>query len=187
MTPAVLDANVLFAAVLRDTLVQLAVSGVYRAHWTEQIHEEWMRNVLLKRESITRAQLERTRFLMKLHLPQARVEINPALVESLILPDPDDRHVLAAAIVAQAEIIVTFNLADFPAATLKNYGVRALSPDAFLLELFPQNSTRIVSALAVQRARLRNPPQSPAEFTQSLARQGLTQFAAALAPFEAQL
>ena len=186
MKRSVLDANVLFSAVLRDMFVQLALDGAFQAFWTDEIHNEWTRNVLLKRNA-TPAQLQRTRYLMELHLPDARVENYQSLIETLALPDADDRHVLAAAISARAESIVTFNLADFPAATLRVYGVKAVHPDLFLLKLLDENAAKVVDSLRKQRQRLRDPPQSVAEFLATLERQNLPAFTAKLRQLEAEI
>ena len=187
MTPAVLDANVLFPADLRNTLMYLTVAGAFAARWTAQIHEEWMRNVLKTRPDLTRAALERTRRLMDRHALDALVEGYEPLVPTLALPDPDDRHVLAAAIHASAPVIVTWNIKDFPRRVLEPYGIEARTPDEFLLSIWPTQRSEILSGLRIQRASLVNPPQSPAQFLESLERQGLTQFVAALRAHESEL
>ena len=110
----VYDANVLYPAQLRDLLMRLTVDGLVRAHWSEQIHEEWIRNVLSNHPDVRRADLRRTRQLMERALPDARVKGYEHRLPDLTLPDPDDRHVLAAAIEVDATYIVTFNLKDFP-------------------------------------------------------------------------
>ena len=132
----VYDANVLYPAQLRDLLMRLAVSGLVRAHWSDQIHEEWMGNVLVNRPDLRQEQLDRTRALMERALPSARVEGYEQHMASISLPDPDDRHVVAAAIEAKAEVIVTFNLRDFPESVFDPLGLKALHPDAFVLSLF---------------------------------------------------
>ena len=115
----VYDANVLFPAQLRDLLMRLAVAGLVRTHWSEKIHEEWMEGVLVSRPDLRREQLERTRTLMEQALPSARVEGYERHVASISLPDPNDRHVVAAAMEVEAEVIVTFNLRDFPQSVLQ--------------------------------------------------------------------
>lgn len=112
------DANVLYPAQLRDLLIRLAVGGLVRAHWTDAIHEEWIRNVLADYSDITREELRRTRRLIEQALPAGRIEGYEHRISSLSLPDPDDRHILAAAIEIGADAIVTFNLDDFPASRL---------------------------------------------------------------------
>ena len=108
-------------------------------------------------------------------------------IETLHLPDANDRHVLAAAIAAKASVIVTNNVRDFPASALAPHGVQTRQPDKFLCELWRGNAPDILACLHRQRARLQKPPQSASDFLQALTRQGLTQFALTLQPFEAQL
>ena len=113
---AVYDACVLYPAPLRDLLLRLALTDLFRARWTERIHEEWMRSVQRDRPDLTPEQLQRTRELMDLSVPGCLVTGYEGLIENLNLPDPDDRHVLAAAIRCQAGVIVTYNLKDYPQA-----------------------------------------------------------------------
>lgn len=111
---AVYDACVLYPAPLRDLLMWLALSGRFRARWTQEIHGEWKRNLLKNRTDLTMEQLDRTSELMDRAIPDACVCDYEALITGLSLPDPNDRHVLAAAIRCGAGVIVTFNLKDFP-------------------------------------------------------------------------
>ena len=122
---ALYDACVLYSAALRDLLMRLALTDLFRARWTDEIHDEWIRNVLANRPDLKREQLERTRTLMNAHVRDCLVNGYEDLIEGLDLPDPDDRHVLAAAIRTRASVIVTFNLDDFPADYLAKYGVEA--------------------------------------------------------------
>ena len=110
------DANVLYPAQLRNLLMHLALIGVFRAKWSAEVHEEWIRNLLINRADLTRTKLERTRQLMDKAAPDALVRGYEHLIPGLALPDPNDRHVLAAAIRAGASVIVTCNLADFSAS-----------------------------------------------------------------------
>ena len=184
---AVLDANVLFPLMLRDVFVSLAALDVFDARWTNQIHDEWIRNVLKSNPGAARETLENTRRLMDLHVPNALVEGFEPLIETLSLPDPNDRHVLAAAIQAHAPTIVTWNLKDFPAPILTAHDIRAVSPDVFAVELLEQSSNEVIRALAAQRRRLKNPPQTPTQFLETLSRQKLKRFVASLEPFKDQL
>ena len=95
---ALYDACVLYPAPLRDLLVRLGGSGLFRARWTNQIHDEWICNVLENRADLSRERLERTRDLMNEHIFDSLVTGYEDLIPSLELPDADDRHVLAAAI-----------------------------------------------------------------------------------------
>jgi hypothetical protein len=94
---AIYDACVLYPASLRDFLLRLAMTELFRARWTDHIHGEWMRSVLNNRKDLTAGQLERTRQLMDQAVPDCLVTDYEDLIDSLELPDPDDRHVLAAA------------------------------------------------------------------------------------------
>lgn len=181
------DANVLYPAFLRDLLIQLAMQNVVQARWTNQIHDEWTRNVLKNRPDISPQALTRTRHLMNFHVPRATVEDYESLIETLQLPDENDRHVLAAAIRAGAKFILTFNLKDFPAPLLTEHAIQAIAPEAFLGELFVSNRGEMLAALQAQRSRMRNPPQTPTQFLQTALRQGVPSFVAALAPFQDQL
>ena len=106
---AVYDANILYPAPLRDLFVRIAQSGLVQAKWTETIHEEWIRNVLKNRQDTTLERLTRTRQLMDTAVRDCLVTGYEILIDSMTLPDPNDRHVLAAAIRAGADAIVTFN------------------------------------------------------------------------------
>jgi predicted nucleic acid-binding protein len=104
---AVLDANILYPAPLRDLFIRLAQAGLMRAKWTHAIHDEWMRNVLKDNPHLSAERLARTRTLMDEAIRDCLVTGHEELIASLSLPDPDDCHVLAAAIHAGAEVIVT--------------------------------------------------------------------------------
>jgi len=171
---AVLDACVLYPPALRDILMWLAVVVAYEPRWTEEIHAEWMRNVLADRPDVTGAQLERTRRLMDKTNPKSLVSGYEHLVPTLTLPDENDRHVFAAAIEAQASVIVTFNLKDFPRQALSPYGIRALAPDAFLQTLLSQNPPRSLLGLQQHRASLHHPAKTVEEYLASMTAQGLT-------------
>jgi len=167
--------------------MQLAMLDLFRAHWTADIHAEWMRNVAADRPDIDPAQLERTRELMDAHVRDCLVEGYENLIPSIELPDEDDRHVLAAAIVAGADVIVTYNLKDFPSDTLNPYGIEAQHPDEFVAHLIDIAPTQVCAAVATIRARLQRPPRTAIEYIDILERQRLPQTAAALRDFEHQL
>ena len=170
---ALLDANVLYPAELRSFLMYLAVPGVYRAKWSNDIHEEWMSNLLLNRPDLTRTQLERTRELMDKNAPDALVTGYEALIPSLSLPDAKDRHVLAAAIQGKAGLIVTNNLRDFPAESLQEFEIEAQSPDEFVLNLLDLAAEEVYEAAEAHRHSLKNPAKRVAEDLSTLESQGL--------------
>ena len=103
---ALLDANILYPAGLRDVLLRLADQYLYAPLWSADIHAEWIRSVLADRPDLTEGMLERTRMVMDRHFPEAVVTGYTARAAGLDLPDPDDLHVLAAAIEGGAEPVL---------------------------------------------------------------------------------
>lgn len=184
---AVYDACVLYPAPLRDFLMWLGLSGRFRARWSEQIHEEWKRNLLKNRPDLTREQLDRTSALMGQAIPDSLVVGYEALIPGLGLPDPDDRHVLAAAIRCNASVIVTFNQKDFPDDILAPFGIEAQHPDEFVENLFDLDQAGVVAAAQRQRGLLKNPPMDVDIYLEMLLRQGLVQTVKALSTYHAIL
>ena len=180
---AVYNANILYPAPLRDLFIRLAQAGGVQAKWTETIHDEWIRNVLKNNPQLTKERLERTRILMNESVRDCLVSGYEDLIDSLVLPDPDDRHVLAAAIRAEATIIVTYNLKDFPKAILAPFQMEAVHPDDFLLSLLDEVPGLVCSVVINQREGLRNPPKTAKELLATLESQGLTQSVTRLRPF----
>jgi predicted nucleic acid-binding protein len=183
----VYDACVLYPAPLRDLLMRLALTDLYRARWSDQIHEEWITAVLRNRPDLSRAQLERTRSLMNAHVRDALVEGHQSLIPALELPDPDDRHVLAAAIQCGADLIITFNLDDFPEQALASYGIGACHPDPFLVDQLNLDAERVCLAMRQHRASLRNPPKTVEECLATMEEQGLSSFSQAVGHYAAEL
>lgn len=142
--------------VLRDTLLTLAEAELFRPLWSEAILDEVRRNVIAKRK-VDPALFDRTLALMNAAFEGAMVDDWLPITVELDLPDPDDRHVFAAAIVSGAQAVVTFNLADFPAKRLEAHHVDAVHPDAFLLDQLDLAPTKVLTALARQAQRFRKP------------------------------
>ena len=165
----------LYPAELRNLLMHLALIGLFRAKWSADVHEEWISNLLKKRPDLTRSKLERTRMLMDKHAVDALVTGYEDLMPGLDLPDPDDRHVLAAAIRGHADVIVTMNLRDFPSDTIGSFGIEAQHPDEFVLHLLDLAPGAVVAAAQNHRQSLEDPPKTVAEYLEMLERQGLTQ------------
>ncbi len=176
----VYDACGLYPAPLRDLLMHLALTDLYRAKWSPAIHDEWIRNVLSDRPDLSPAQLRRTRELMDAHVRDALVTDYEDLIPPLTLPDPDDRHVLAAAIRSGASVIVTFNLRDFPASALAPHGLEAQHPDAFLQTQLDRAPDLVQAAVRRHRASLRNPSRTVTEYLTTLKAQGLLRTVARL-------
>ncbi|MBB6253490.1 PIN domain-containing protein [Nitrospirillum iridis] len=184
---ALLDANVLYPAPMRDLLMQLAVMDVFHAKWSADIHREWIEALMRTQPYRDRAKLEQTRDQMDRATRDCVVTGYQGLIASLTLPDPNDRHVLAAAIKGRCDAIVTQNLADFPEAALAPYGIEALHPDDFLLNQMSLDPAAFCTAVAKVRARLKNPPYSVEDYLATLTRQGLVATAGELRQYAALL
>ncbi|WP_309710669.1 PIN domain-containing protein [Armatimonas sp.] len=181
-----LDANVLYPAPLRDFLLQLAYADFFDPKWSEEIQDEWTRNVLANRSDLTAAQMSYTRDAMKRAFPTAIVTGYEFLIAQLT-NHPKDAHVLAAAIQGKAQCIVTFNLKDFPATALIPYGVEAIPPDEFALSLYHGNPEDVIATLGRHRAKLTRPPKSAREYVDSLEHCGLIKTAKHLREHEDEI
>lgn len=176
----VYDACVLYPAPLRDLLMHLALTDLYRARWSNMIHDEWIRNVHASRPDLAVTRLEQTRDLMNRAVRDCLVSGFEYLIDGIIVPDMNDRHVVAAAIHSGANLIVTFNLKDFPAAALAPYNLTAQHPDDFVLDLLDLYPSRVLEAVANHRRSLRNPPKTVSEYLDTILKQGLPQTVAML-------
>jgi predicted nucleic acid-binding protein len=164
---ALLDANVLFPAALCDTLLRAHAADLYRMFFSEMILEEVRRN-LVKTGRTTEAQAERRIAAMRQYFPEAIVTRFERLIPAMS-NHPKDRHVLAAAVAAHAQVIVTSNLRDFPETALDPFGIEAQSPDTFLLHLYDLHPPALEQLLREQAADLRNPPLTVMEVIDELA------------------
>jgi hypothetical protein len=173
---AVYDACVLYPFHLRNLLVQLGVERLAEPRWTDEIHDEWIRNLVRNVPAQSAELLTLTRDLMNRVVPTANVTGYAHLIPAIELPDRDDRHVVAAGIAAGASILVTWNLRDFPAAELRKHGLRKLSPDAFLMEIYDATPKMMAAAVANARSNLRKSAISAADFVEALRRQKLKRF-----------
>jgi hypothetical protein len=176
----VYDACVLYPTPLRDLLIRIALTGVVRARWTEQILNECFRNILADRPDLSAENLARTRVAMNRAIPDVLVTGYESLIAGVSLPDPDDRHVVAAAIRAGAQAIITQNLRDFPKDKLEPFGLEAVHPDDFVLNSIDLAPARIGAAVEAQAAALKSPPKTRAELLDTLQQNGLVQTVARL-------
>jgi hypothetical protein len=187
-----LDANVLYPAFLRDVLLRLALAGLFRPSWSERVQDEWMRNVLARRPDLTRERLMHTRRHMERAFPDASVSVPASSATGPYahvpsLPDPDDEHVLHAALGAGAADIATFNLRDFPTDVLGPLGVRAVHPDELLRSFLHKHTQRSLGVMRSHRALLKRPPLSPQDYAALFARAGLGESAALLRRYIGEL
>ena len=165
--------------------MHLVERDLFRAKWTEDIHQEWIGSLLRNRPALKRSQLERTRDLMNKHAEGCLVTNYEDLVPTLQLPDKDDRHVLAAAIRGRADVIVTSNLNDFPHHTLAKFGIEAQHPDQFITYLLDLAPSAVCTAAKRHRESLKNPPKTVDEYLETLEAAGLPQTVAGLKQFAA--
>jgi predicted nucleic acid-binding protein len=171
----VYDACVLYPFHLRNLLVQLAVDGLVAARWTDAIHDEWIRN-LVKAGNVSRERLLATRDLMKAVLPEADVRDYKRHEDALVLPDPNDHHVLAAAIEARASIILTWNLKHFPETETAKHNIAVRDPDSFLTALWREDAEMVAAVVDAARANLRLSEPTAEEYLQALEGQRLKAF-----------
>lgn len=165
----------------------LALSGRFRARWMEQINDEWVRNLLKNRPDLDPVNLQRTVRCMNAAVPDALVTGHDALIGGLALPDPDDHHVLAAAIRCGASVIVTFNERDFPEDRLAPFGVEVQHPDEFIDNLFDLDQAAVIAAAQKHRHTLKNPPVDADRYLEILQKQGLIRTVKSLSGFRTVL
>jgi predicted nucleic acid-binding protein len=180
---AFFDACVFYPAPLRDLLIQLATTGLFRAKWTNQIHDEWIRNLLANRPDLDKEKLQRTRTLMNESVLDCLVTGYEQLIPCVDLPDPNDRHVLAAAIVSRSDAIVTTNLKHFPMEKLAPFNIEPIHPDEFIFNQFGLNQAKVITAVGKIRSRLRNPELNSEEYLSKLLKLELSKTVKALETF----
>jgi predicted nucleic acid-binding protein len=171
----VYDACTLYPAPIRDLLVRLGLTGHCQVKWSRQIMDECFRSIAKQRPDLKLEQLARSRELLDRAIPDVHVTGHESLIEGITgLPDPNDRHVVAAAIRCGAQVIVTFNIKDFPKTVLARYGMEAQHPDDFVRDLIGLNAATVAQVVRSQAAALKNPPRTLSEVLERLRDQGLT-------------
>jgi predicted nucleic acid-binding protein len=173
----VLDASVLYPVRKKEVLLRFAQRGLYRARWSATIMEEWVRNA--KADSPEQSiGIDRHVSAIEEHFPECWVSGFEPLIEGLTLPDPDDRHVLAAAIRCSAQHIVTDNLKHFPDKILENHDMTAITADDFLSNTFDLYISEAIQVLRQLREIKTKPPFTSSEFIIDLTKKGLPKLAA---------
>jgi predicted nucleic acid-binding protein len=170
------DANVFYSILMTDLILSLGEVGLFRPRWTNEIHEEWIRNVLEDQPERKREDLERRRAFMDQAIDHDLIEGYERHIPNLNLPDPDDCHVLAAAIEAGAQIILTHNLRDFPAAVMTSFGISALHPDEFLCRQMKMESALVMEVIEKMRLKRKRPEISREQLLSKLARLSIPDF-----------
>jgi predicted nucleic acid-binding protein len=151
---ALFDANILLSMTLTDLVVEGAYQGLFKARWSADIHAEWIRSLLNRNAAFDPAKLDRRRGFMDTRSDGSLVTGYQHLIPILTLPDPNDRHVLAAAITGACEWLVTFDLLDFPPPILAAYGVTPIHPDAFFMDCAATNEAAIIATVGACRGRM---------------------------------
>lgn len=172
--PAFFDACAIYGITLSDLFLRLADEGVFRPLWSESVLDEVRRNTI--RGGVDAVGIDRRLTMMRTYFPDALVTGHEELIAGLTC-DPKDRHVLAAAVRAGADVLVTFNLRDFPPTSLAALDIEAVHPDDFLLDqldLFPGIVTRVLREIAEDYV---DPPQTVADVLDTLRRAGAPRFA----------
>ena len=180
MDAVLLDANVFYSAPIRDIFIELATQRLRPIRWTESIQDEWISTLRKNRPDLDHRKFERVRKLMEAETENALIYNYEYLMNRIALPDPNDRHVLAAAIVGNCKIIVTQNLRDFPEDILLPYGIVAQSPDEYLLHQCQLQPDEFCAVLRTIKHRLTRPSYSVPTYLANLTRSGLTETAAEL-------
>lgn len=173
MILALLDANVIYPAPIRDLLLSLAEEDLFKPFWSDKIHQEWRRNLLKNRPDLDPKRIDRTIILMNQAFPDASIEGYKDRIEDLYLKDPDDRHVLAAALEAKVDYLVTVNIKDFRSPILKDIGLRVIHPDAFVCQLISENPDAVTKSFEKVISRLKSPPQTKEDVLNTLEKCGL--------------
>ncbi len=177
----VYDACVLYPSTLRDLLIRIAQAGLVQAKWSNHILDEMLRTLEKNRSDIPTEKLERTRILlMNAAVRDSLITGYESLIESISLPDPDDRHVVAAAIRAQAQMIVTANLKHFPTDLLSEWGIEAKGPDEFLVDQIDLDRQAVYGAIQRIADSWQSPPGTVNDVLNSLERSGIVASAAVL-------
>lgn len=167
---ALLDANVLYPFLLRDLLLSLAHAYLYRPKWSKDIEDEWIKHLSTDRPDVD---TDSIREKMKKAFGDAMVDGYQDLIDGLTLPDKDDRHVLAAAIVSRSDVIVTYNLPDFDEQELKKYNIEVIHPDDFIVNLIDLDEAKAKSAFDKMVIRRKNPPVTAYELMQRMRKANL--------------
>lgn len=176
---ALLDACVLVPVALADTLLRLAEADLYRPLWSERILDEMVDAIESVRPNLAPGSARGRAEVMRRYFEDAEVADWQHLVEGITLPDPDDRHVVAAALSGRADLIVTAKVRDFPSDLLGSMGLEVQHPDEFLLNQLDLEPDLTIAALRRQAAATNRPVITTAALLSHLARCGVAEFAAA--------
>jgi predicted nucleic acid-binding protein len=166
-----LDTNVIYPITIRDLLFWFAHHDLFTPKWSKHIFDEW--EDVMQRKGVSAKEIDKRISTANQAFPDALVTNYEGLIEVLTLPDEKDRHVLAAAIKTNANIIVTNNLKHFPEEYLSSYGLSAKSADDFLTDLIDLNHETALKAFKEMVFHRRNPDMDEFEVLDQLRAHGL--------------
>lgn len=168
----ILDTNVVYPVIIRDVLFWFAYYDLYTPKWSEHIFDEWEK--VMKERGVSEEDARLRISKANLAFPDALVQNYNGLIPHLELPDENDRHVLAAAIKANANLIVTNNIKDFPLEYLQTFSLSAKTADDFLTDIIDLNQEQAVAAFKEMVLNRKNPKQDEFEVLNLLRKAGLT-------------
>ena len=162
------DACVLYPAPVRDLLMELALDDLLQLKWSKKVLDEWINNLLRNRPDLERGRLKKTTNDMNMALLDCLVENYESIEKNLNLPDSNDHHVLAAAILSKSKFIVTANLKDFPNDYLALHNVESLHPDDLFMYVAHENKDKFLFSVQTCYRKLKNPPRTLDEYLLNL-------------------
>ena len=180
---ALIDANVLFPIVVRDYLLWLSINDLYSPKWSSKLQEEFCAIFEKKKLGLSSEKIKNQVRLMNKACPDALVVKYESLIESVKLPDENDRHVVAAAIKCNANVIGTYNLKDFPNEYLNSIGLSAVDPDTFIADMIDLSPEKCCDAFREMVLSKKKPPYDEPQYLEILKRNGLIQTAEELAKY----
>ena len=167
----ILDTNVIYPIEIRDLLFWFAHYDLYTIRWSQHIFDEWVD--VMQRKGISESEIQKRTGKARKAFPEALVENYESIIHSLNLPDNKDRHILAAAIKSNAQVIVTNNVIDFPAEYISRFGISAKTADEFLADIIDLNQTEALKAFRESVLNRRNPIMDEHAVLQVLRKHGL--------------
>jgi predicted nucleic acid-binding protein len=170
---AVLDANVLFPFLMGHILSYATFLGLIDGRWTDEIEREWVENAVEFHGEVERQGIEGRRDAMNRAMPHAKIAGHQRRIDSIAFADPDDAHVIAAAIEAGADFIITCDRAFLETGALSGYPFSALHPDALLSRIMERERVLFVEMIESARRSLRNTDPTLPEYVAMIEQTGL--------------
>ncbi len=172
------DTNVLFPFSVMDLMLALTEDGVHEVLWSDALLDEWERVIVRQQRRSAESAASITAVIREFFADsQVPASSFAHMVDDMPSQDPDDRHHIAAAVAGNAEMIVTWNRSDFPAAPLRALCLRVVDPDEYLQELFSEVPDEVVATVVRLAEEKRRPPLTPYDLVGMFAKVGVPIFA----------